>query len=70
MMVYTGHLTNINPFRISRSQYQECINVFMEATAQEKVKKDKKDYESFNATADHAKFDIQFCLSKPNVHHR
>ena len=42
----------------------------MELTAQEKVEKDKKYYELFNITAEHAKFDIQLCLGKPHVCHK
>eukprot|EP00957_Ditylum_brightwellii_P018407 1385258-Ditylum_brightwellii.AAC.1 len=42
----------------------------MEVTAQEKAEKDKTYYKLFNTTADHAKFDIQLCLGKPNVHHK
>eukprot|EP00957_Ditylum_brightwellii_P046483 3527636-Ditylum_brightwellii.AAC.1 len=60
---------SINPFRISRSQYQEHIKVLMEARAQEKVEKGKIYYELFNMISDHAKFDIQLCLGKPNVCH-
>eukprot|EP00957_Ditylum_brightwellii_P162702 12389800-Ditylum_brightwellii.AAC.1 len=57
--VYVGHLTNINPFRISWAQYQEHINLLMEATEQEKVEKDANYYELFNTNAEHAKFEIQ-----------
>eukprot|EP00957_Ditylum_brightwellii_P097871 7453927-Ditylum_brightwellii.AAC.1 len=36
------HITNINPFQINCTQYQESINLLMEGSAQEKVVTNKK----------------------------
>eukprot|EP00957_Ditylum_brightwellii_P112513 8577532-Ditylum_brightwellii.AAC.1 len=65
--VCIGHLANISPFWISRTQYQEHINLLLEATVQEKVEKDAKYYKLFNTAVGHAKFDIQLYLGKQNV---
>eukprot|EP00957_Ditylum_brightwellii_P206935 15350652-Ditylum_brightwellii.AAC.1 len=67
--VYIGHLTNISPFWISQTQYQEHINLLMEAIAQENMEKDAKYYELFSTNADHTMFEIQLQLGNPNVHH-
>eukprot|EP00957_Ditylum_brightwellii_P204739 15340646-Ditylum_brightwellii.AAC.1 len=66
-MVCIGHLTNINPFQISRMQYQEHINLLMEVTVQEKVGKDAIYCKLFNMTVEHAKFDIQLQLRELNT---
>eukprot|EP00957_Ditylum_brightwellii_P022278 1681353-Ditylum_brightwellii.AAC.1 len=69
MTVCIDHSTNINPSWISRTQYQEHINLIMEATVQEKLEKDAKYYKLFNTNMDHAKSDIQLHFVKLNVCH-
>eukprot|EP00957_Ditylum_brightwellii_P164506 12524473-Ditylum_brightwellii.AAC.1 len=61
------HITNINPFRIDCTHYQESINLLMEGFAQEKVAANKNYFEWFNTIADFAKYDIQLQLGKLNV---
>eukprot|EP00957_Ditylum_brightwellii_P023751 1792105-Ditylum_brightwellii.AAC.1 len=41
----------------------------MEATAQAKVEKNEKYYKLFNKNEEHAKYDIQLRLGKPNICH-
>eukprot|EP00957_Ditylum_brightwellii_P074078 5628886-Ditylum_brightwellii.AAC.1 len=45
MAVCIGHITNMNPFQIDCTQYQESINLLMERSAQEKVAANKKYFE-------------------------
>eukprot|EP00957_Ditylum_brightwellii_P007756 586869-Ditylum_brightwellii.AAC.1 len=66
-MVCIGHLADINLFQIDCMQYQEHINLLMEGAAQEKVANDKKYFELFNMTEEHAKYDIQLHLGKPSM---
>ena len=43
-MVCIGHLTNIDPQRIDRTQYQDQINELLDAIADKKNKKDPTFY--------------------------
>eukprot|EP00957_Ditylum_brightwellii_P165030 12564442-Ditylum_brightwellii.AAC.1 len=61
--VCIGNLTNLNPFQINQTQYQESINLLMEGAAQEKVALNAKYLKTFNMTAEIAKYDVQLRLN-------
>eukprot|EP00957_Ditylum_brightwellii_P056400 4275351-Ditylum_brightwellii.AAC.1 len=53
----------MNPTQVDRVSYQELINNLLAGVAQEKVDKNERFYEPYNATVALAKVDIQIRMS-------
>eukprot|EP00957_Ditylum_brightwellii_P179510 13675500-Ditylum_brightwellii.AAC.1 len=54
-VVCLGHLTNINPQRIDRTQYQDQINELLDAIADKKHEKDPTFYRMHQTTSEFAR---------------
>eukprot|EP00957_Ditylum_brightwellii_P029301 2214814-Ditylum_brightwellii.AAC.1 len=66
-LVCIGHLTNINPKRIDRSQYQDQINELLDAIADEKRKKDPMFYKMHQTMNKFAKYHVHLCTGNTFV---
>eukprot|EP00957_Ditylum_brightwellii_P095671 7289284-Ditylum_brightwellii.AAC.1 len=66
-VVCIGRLTNINPHRIDRTQYQDQINKLLDAIAKKKHEKDPTFYEMHQTMSEFAKYHVHLCTGNAFV---
>eukprot|EP00957_Ditylum_brightwellii_P201360 15325282-Ditylum_brightwellii.AAC.1 len=57
-VVCIGHLTNINPQRIDRTEYQDQINKLLDAIADKKHEKDLTFYKMHQTTSKFTRYHV------------